>query len=488
MDPLALVGGIVAVGQASHTICKVARTLYKISYGAGSISEEVASFASHVDIFGFTVTDAHSSIRNHYMSFQEAKSFRRYQQHGTLRKLAAHVKYLMQKIKAILPKLRGRQGRLKFITRFQWVRGNEERSGLCASMDRIQLSFLLILQHLTFEALQRSAANPPSVQQELYDFKQEIQNHKSLMRNQMKTMRILRDRQERFRPKDSEDDSGDEIVSIDDMEQEILTMGDELLDPKPSTTRSSRARSTTVSRLSKTRSKDIMSDPTLGREHNRNVVSSTSHNVLRERPGYLERNPIGALNGPPQRRPIPRVNQEPNPPSPSLPVTPSRNVQPLDLGSPASQATHPSESDYMAVQPIDDLLRLDSDQNVVIQGYINNDHKPTNALMNDIFPVNVISQFHATNLGLETEYFYPTESKDGNSIQNAEVKMAVDFGNGGQQTVIGRTSFGWASVPGRSFSKPLRLVCYVCESVPFQTPLILGKPYAGKKKHYGRVL
>ncbi|KAH6680473.1 hypothetical protein B0J14DRAFT_648851 [Halenospora varia] len=486
MEPLSLIGGIVAIGQASQTICKVARTLYKVSYNAGSISEEVESFASHVDIFGFTVTDAHSSIRDHYMSFQGTTSFRRFQQLKTLKKLAAHVQYLMRKIKVILPKLKGRNRRLKFMTRFQWMRGNEERNRLCVSMDRIQLSFLLIMQQLTFEALQQRAADPSPIQQELYEFRKEIKKHKSLMRNQIKTMRILRERQENFRLKDSQDDSDDDIVSIDDMEQDILVMGQELLERKFSITRSSRARSPITPHLSKTRSNDIVSDPKLERELNRNAVTSTIRIVPRERSKSPGANSIGALNGPPQRPLLPPINQEPNPSPRPHPLNPPGNEKHLDLGYPASQATQPSEGDYMAVQPIDNLLCLDSDRNVAIQGYMNNDRKPTNALVNDIFPVNIISQFHAATLGLEIEYFHCTESKDGGTIQNAEEKMAVDFGDGDLETVIGRTSFGWTSMPRQGFSKSLKLACFVCESVPFQTPFILGTAYASKKRYYDR--
>lgn len=174
MEPLSLIGGIVAVGQASETICKLAKTIYQVSYNAGNIEKDVKFFASQVDIFGSTVSSAHSSIREYYIKCPEFESFTRFEELDTLEKLAAHVQHLMFRVESLLPSASHSETRLNFWHRFQWMLEKDERKELCLSMDRVQVNFLLIMHQLSLEALQRRACDPSPLDQQLCDFKREM--------------------------------------------------------------------------------------------------------------------------------------------------------------------------------------------------------------------------------------------------------------------------------------------------------------------------
>ena len=145
------------------------------------------------------------------------------------------------------------------------------------------------------------------------------------------------------------------------------------------------------------------------------------------------------------------------------------------------------EGDYMAVQPSENLIYLDPDANsVMLQGYVNSEVKPTNAIVNPEFPQNVISQLHATQLGLQIEYF---RDDYGVNVENAEnleedEEMGIDFGDGDVHLVIGRVTFRWRDSRQSTRLSPLKVSCLVCEYVPFQTPFVFGKKFIDRRRHY----
>ena len=143
----------------------------------------------------------------------------------------------------------------------------------------------------------------------------------------------------------------------------------------------------------------------------------------------------------------------------------------------------------MAVQASESVLHLDPNLNSeILQGYINSKTEPTSAILNHGFPLNVISQTHAVQLGLHIEYF-----QDEGHVQNdnmdrldANEGTQIDFGNGRLKLVIGRVTFVWKHARESTHLKPLKITCLVCEYLPFRNTLVFGKLFLERRNHYWR--
>lgn len=174
MEPLSIVGGIIAVGQATGSIVKCAEVLYEISYKAGVLAEDVKFFASHIDSFGSIISGVHSIIDFHYKNDKNSSTLQRYHERNTLKQLASQSKRLMCRVRKLEPRLKARETQLGLLGRLRWLRQKDKRTDICLWMDRVKLSFQMIMHQVMYEALQQRASNPSSLEREHRDLRREM--------------------------------------------------------------------------------------------------------------------------------------------------------------------------------------------------------------------------------------------------------------------------------------------------------------------------
>lgn len=175
MDPFSIACGIIAVGQATTAVAKCAEKLYQISYNAGKLEDEVQFFACHIDVFASTISSVHSTIRDHYIHNSNSRTIRKLHEHAALRTLASQSKLLMRRIKKLLPRSKAHETGLGIWDRVRWVfMQKEERKDICLWMERVKLSFLLIMLQVMYEALQQRASNESSLEQKVYNVEKEM--------------------------------------------------------------------------------------------------------------------------------------------------------------------------------------------------------------------------------------------------------------------------------------------------------------------------
>jgi hypothetical protein len=174
MDPVSIIGGIAAVGQVTATVIKCANILYQVSYKAGTMAEDVEFFASQIHVFGSTISSVHNTIREHYIKDNNSMVLWRLHKYTTLSNLATLSKQLMRRVNKLQPQTKAQRPSLGIMQGLRWYMKKEERKDICLSMDRLQLSFLLIMMEVTYEALQQHASSPSSLEKELWDIKREM--------------------------------------------------------------------------------------------------------------------------------------------------------------------------------------------------------------------------------------------------------------------------------------------------------------------------
>lgn len=173
-DPLTIIGGIAAIGQATAAVIKGTKFLHRLADKAGGFSDDVELFASHVTVFGSTISSAHNTVRDHYLRDNRSVALRRLHKHATLNALASQSMSLMRRMKEAQPHVKSGRKKLGLFDRVQWLRKEKHRSDLCQWMARVQASFQLILHQITYEILQHRASNPASMDSELFDLRREM--------------------------------------------------------------------------------------------------------------------------------------------------------------------------------------------------------------------------------------------------------------------------------------------------------------------------
>jgi hypothetical protein len=175
MEPLSIIGGIVAVGQAAETATRWVDILYQVSCKAEAIAQGVDFLASHLNTFASTISGAHNTIRDHYESNRESKTIQRLHDNGAFCNLASQTKYLMRRVKELKKQLKEYQETPDILARILWTFKKEKREFICLWMDRVQASFQSIITQVTYEALQKRLVSNPSAQDpELYDIIKEM--------------------------------------------------------------------------------------------------------------------------------------------------------------------------------------------------------------------------------------------------------------------------------------------------------------------------
>ena len=174
MEPLSIVGGIVSIGEAAGAVAKCAHILYSISYKAGYLAEEIDLFASQVDVFGSIISSAHRTIRNHYMKDRTSTMIQKLYKSSTLDSLAFQTTCVIKRIENLQKRVNNHNGTPDFLARLLWLLKKEQRNHIYIWMDRIKLSFLLIMDQVVYEGYKWHALDPSTLDRELFDLKREM--------------------------------------------------------------------------------------------------------------------------------------------------------------------------------------------------------------------------------------------------------------------------------------------------------------------------
>lgn len=203
----------------------------------------------------------------------------------------------------------------------------------------------------------------------------------------------------------------------------------------------------------------------------------------RESPDFI-------LSQPPEIYPEPVLSQRDTSPVLAELVASNLEYSMLDHNdAPAEKEVLLDEEDYSAVQPFERIICLDPKLNVeASEGYINSNSKPTSAVLNSEFPQNVISERYAAAFGLAIKYSltHDGDESDSDSL-DVDIEQRVDFGNDKSFSVIGKTAFQWKISQHAADSvifRPITVRCFVTRAVPFDSPLVLGRSFIDKRKHY----
>ncbi len=170
-DPFSIAVGVIAVAGAAGTVAKYAQSF---SRKAEEAADEVQIFASQIDTFASIISSVHSTIRDHYMNSKDSVTLQRLNEQAALKSLAFETKRLTRRIKSVEPRIETNKRGFGFKERFLWVWQSPEREEVLVWMERIKMSFLLIMQRVLYEALQQRASNPTSFPPELFDFAREL--------------------------------------------------------------------------------------------------------------------------------------------------------------------------------------------------------------------------------------------------------------------------------------------------------------------------
>jgi hypothetical protein len=181
MDPLTIIGGIVATGQAAEVVGSCASALYQISCKAGVLEEEVELFASNVHVFGSTVSQAHRTIRDHYLNDNTSTMIQKLNKSSVLDSLAFQCECVMKRVESLQKRVSGHNRAPDFVARFLWLLNKEKRDIIYLTMDRIKMSFFLIISQVMYEVLERRSLNPSALERRLCNFSKEMYVLRSLM-------------------------------------------------------------------------------------------------------------------------------------------------------------------------------------------------------------------------------------------------------------------------------------------------------------------
>lgn len=170
-DPFSITVGIIAVAGAAATVAKYAQSFCR---KAEEAANEVQIFASQIDNFASIISSVHSTIREHYMNSKDSVALQRFHEQSTLKNLAFETKHLIQRMKSVEPRVRGKGKGFGLKARFMWGWHSDEREEVLIRMERIKTSFLLVMSRVLYEALQQRASNPASFPPELFNFAREL--------------------------------------------------------------------------------------------------------------------------------------------------------------------------------------------------------------------------------------------------------------------------------------------------------------------------
>ncbi|RDL37185.1 uncharacterized protein BP5553_04618 [Venustampulla echinocandica] len=457
MEPLSIIGGIVAIAEAAGAVAKCADGLYRISYKAGVLAEDVELFASHVHVFGSTIFNAHRTIRDHYLNDMTSTTIQKLHKSFALDLLTFQCDCVTKRVSSLQERVNDHNGPLGLWMRVLWLLDKEKRNDIYLSMERIKLSFLLIMSQVMYEILEQRALSPSPLERQLCDFRREMKECRKQIRSHMKIMHVCKIRQERLNYHDSLRYDEGHDAAIDNIENVLLDIGSVMVDR--ASKRASR-RTDIISTTTGRRSSDKVVDH--GGGSNFSPASGTSHLTTRQSP---LQEPSGESLRLTSNQPIaihPRDAQRHGHSPPTAESSSSSlgssSIRIQDDPQP-DRALHLDEGDYIAVQASSRLLYLDPDLDYpVTQGYINSNIEPTNANLNPEFPQNVISERYATELGLAIEYSQrDNEDRTDAEAGDKDIEMEIDFGNGEVHSVIGRTSFLWKNSQQVSHLRPLRV-------------------------------
>ena len=171
MDPLSITVSILALSKATTKTIKWAKILYGMSKDAGPLAEEVKFFAFHINIFGTTISHAHTTIREHHLKCEDSSTLRTYAKQNVLKMLATQSENLVRRLETLHPRS---EKYTTFMGRLKWFLKKEKRDGLLLWVERVKTSFLLVTQQIMLEDLQQRARQPRLAESGLFNFETEM--------------------------------------------------------------------------------------------------------------------------------------------------------------------------------------------------------------------------------------------------------------------------------------------------------------------------
>jgi hypothetical protein len=98
-------------------------TRYRIRGKADALAEEVQFFASHVHVFGSTISSAHRIIRDHYLNDNTSTTIKKLHKSSALDSLASQCQCVMKRVEKLQERVNDHNGALG---RFLWLLNKEK--------------------------------------------------------------------------------------------------------------------------------------------------------------------------------------------------------------------------------------------------------------------------------------------------------------------------------------------------------------------------
>lgn len=170
-----MIGGVVAIASCGRAVAKCARALHNISRKAGPLAKEIEYFADDVGVFATTISHAHCIIRDHYTKDKTSTAIEMLRKSSALQSLVRQCEWTMDQVKELKRGVHNKSRTLRNLwVRIKWFLDQVKRKNISLSMDKLRISFSLIIGQIHYESLEQRALNPSPLERELYDFKKEM--------------------------------------------------------------------------------------------------------------------------------------------------------------------------------------------------------------------------------------------------------------------------------------------------------------------------
>ncbi|KAG9229376.1 hypothetical protein BJ875DRAFT_547014, partial [Amylocarpus encephaloides] len=451
MDPLSLTSGIIAVGQVVIKIIKCTDFMYRVSKMASTkLAREVKFFATTVDAFGFIISTVHSTISEHYRKNEAQGTLQRVREFSILEALAAQAEDLIERVEDVRPRVKPGGKGIPFFARFKWLLQIDSRREIEFWMHRVQFNFQMIMNQVSYEALQERLIKGP--QSEIRCLKSNIKQLRRIIKNNIHSVKSLKDEQEHFGRRGfwQSDEHHHVELAFYNAENVIIKTGNTIVYDKksrgnftahvPSSSRFDRGNINHefrhLDRPSRQRSPSVQERRTHQQETPRSTQSITEAPTTQDALQF----PKGT------------ADTEPHAAVPTTDVT----------------------TDYTSVYVSNDLIRLDpNNDSGVIAGYIDNNSKSFTARINPNFPKCIIARRTAVDLGLQVVPFSDTEDP-----------VEVVFEGSHRELINEKAIIRWKKAIGDGDLglRPLRITCLVAESPPQN--LTFGNQFLQRRRHY----
>ncbi|CAG8977957.1 hypothetical protein HYALB_00001838 [Hymenoscyphus albidus] len=407
MDPFSIAVGVLAILGAANGVAKVASDFYTVARETKAIRKDVENFASNIHTFGSILNSVYHTISYHC---KDSMVVRRLDE--TLQDLAEQSQQLTDRLRTLQPKVSDHGAGPEFYIRYRWYKGSQKREYNWVWMERIKSYFVMIMLQVILESLEKRRTSDDSE-----ELKAQIKYHKRIMIKQKKNIKIwtTRWRDAKDSSKNDTYDSMSDILA--DVEQLVLAeVATSIPVRKTSRGSSSRYRYYLGDDSKKKKAMGRFAIPPSDQPDHSSVESWPQSMQL-----SLSESVHPALH--------PTTEQGANEAENITSILKS----PHDL--PGSDTQGWNNSDFMAVRPSENFLRMNPEQvSAAITGYLDGNDNPIIAGLNRDFPENIIWENLAVRLGLHIEH---DEDDDQREIE------FVGINNGSRQPVRGRVSFSW---------------------------------------------